>query len=114
MESLTHFRLEDILVRKEVKVVADIKKTIDVLLNMMPENEEEGEALSVAILILRDKLRSSDSKNGCECCSGDEALYYKDGEHCAFVDSTGEIMVTVQNRIMRFKVNCCPNCGKKF
>lgn len=94
--------------------MADIKKAIDVLLNMMPENEEEGEALSVAILILRDKLLSSDGKNGCECCSGDKALYYKDGEHCAFVDSTGEIMVTVQDQIMRFKVKRCPNCGKKF
>lgn len=94
--------------------MADIKKAIDVLLNMMPENEEEGEALSVAILILRDKLLSSDGKNGCECCSGDEALYYKDGEHCAFVDGTGEIMVTVQDQIMRFKVKRCPNCGKKF
>lgn len=94
--------------------MADIEKAIDSLLNMMPENEEESEALSAAILALRDKLPSASGKNGCECCSGDESLYYKDGEHSAFVDSIGEVMVTVQDRSMRFQVKHCPNCGKRF
>lgn len=30
------------------------------------------------------------------------------------IDSKGEIMVTVKDNIMRFKVDFCPKCGKKF
>lgn len=51
---------------------------------------------------------------GCNCCLGDESLYWMDNENNAFVDSKGEVMVTVKDRLMRFKVNYCPNCGKKF
>lgn len=51
---------------------------------------------------------------GCDCCQGDEALYWKDNENNAFVDSKGEILVTVKDKAMRFKVKCCPNCGKEF
>ena len=52
---------------------------------------------------------------GCECCIGDEALYWKDSENNAFVDSNnGEILVTVKDHIMKFQVKCCPNCGRKF
>lgn len=53
-------------------------------------------------------------KNGCECCCGDEALYYVDSENCAFIDSDGEMMVTVNERDFMFRVKYCPNCGMKF
>lgn len=51
---------------------------------------------------------------GCECCLGDEPLYWKDNENNAFVDSKGEILVTVKDRIMRCKIKYCPNCGRGF
>lgn len=51
---------------------------------------------------------------GCECCIGDEALYWKDAENNAFIDSKGEVLVTVKDKIMRYKVKFCPNCGRRF
>lgn len=56
----------------------------------------------------------SETVVGCECCIGDEALYWKDNENNAFVDSKGDVLVTVKDHMMRFKVKCCPNCGRKF
>lgn len=53
-------------------------------------------------------------KVGCDCCNGDEALFYQDDGNCAFVDSHGEIMATVKGHIMRFTVDCCPKCGRRF
>lgn len=50
----------------------------------------------------------------CECCQGDEALYWKDNENNAFVDSKGEMLVTVKGKEMRFKIKCCQNCGREF
>lgn len=51
---------------------------------------------------------------GCECCLGNESLYWKDNENNAFVDSKGEVLTTVKDRIMRYKVKYCPNCGREF
>ena len=51
---------------------------------------------------------------GCNCCLADEAVYWKDNENNAFVDSKGEIMVVVKDKLLRFKVKYCPNCGRKF
>ena len=52
--------------------------------------------------------------NGCDCCLGDKAVYWKDNENNAFVDSKGEMMVVVKDKLLRFKVECCPNCGNRF
>ncbi len=51
---------------------------------------------------------------GCDCCMGDVALYWRDGQNNAFVDSKGEILVTAKDKTMRFMVKYCPNCGRKF
>lgn len=51
---------------------------------------------------------------GCNCCQSDKALYWTDDENNAFVDNRGDMLVTVKDKTMRFKVKCCPNCGKKF
>lgn len=51
---------------------------------------------------------------GCDCCQGDEALFWKDNENNAFVDSKGKMMVTVGGKTMRFSVKYCPNCERKF
>lgn len=59
-------------------------------------------------------LENNQKQIGCECCLGDEPLYWKDNGSNAFVDSKGEILVTVKDRIMRYKVKHCPNCGRKF
>lgn len=55
-----------------------------------------------------------DENAGCDCCQGDEALYWADDENNAFVDSRGDVLVTVKGITMRYKVKCCPNCGKEF
>ena len=54
------------------------------------------------------------ANKGCNCCNGDEALFWKDNENNAFVDRNGEMLVTVKDHTMRFKVKCCPNCGRKY
>lgn len=51
---------------------------------------------------------------GCDCCLGDNAIYWQDNENNAFVDSKGEMMVMVKDRLIRFKVKYCPNCGTAF
>ena len=51
---------------------------------------------------------------GCDCCLGDEAVYWQDNENNAFVDSKGEMSIMVKDKLMRFKVKFCPCCGKKF
>lgn len=64
------------------------------------------------ISMLIDEIKHNDI--GCDCCNGDEALFYQDNKNCAFVDSHGEIMVVVKDHTMRFKVDCCPKCGRRF
>lgn len=74
-----------------------------------------GEKASEQLQTLCDKLdQIIYGDKGCECCAGDTALFWKDEYNSAFVDSKGEIMVTVKDHIMRFKVPYCPNCGRKF
>ncbi len=50
----------------------------------------------------------------CNCCCGDEALYYEDSENSAFIDSNGEIMVTANGSDFIFRVKYCPNCGTRL
>lgn len=50
----------------------------------------------------------------CNCHEGDEALYYKDNNNCAFIDSKGEMSVTVEGHTMTFNIKACPKCGHKF
>ena len=51
---------------------------------------------------------------GCDCCNGDDALFYKDNENNAFIDSHGEMLVTSGDHSVRFQVRHCPNCGREF
>jgi transcriptional regulator with XRE-family HTH domain len=50
----------------------------------------------------------------CECCRGDEALYWKNIDNNAFIDNNGEILVTVCGNSLTFTVKKCPNCGREF
>lgn len=54
------------------------------------------------------------SKQGCNYCHGDEALWWKDEKNSAFIDSHGEIMVIVNGSEARFNVSRCPQCGFDF
>lgn len=51
---------------------------------------------------------------GCDCCAGDEPVIYKDSDNCVFVDSKGELFVSVKGHIIRGHVDYCPKCGRKF
>lgn len=53
-------------------------------------------------------------KDGCSCCHGDEAVYYRDNENNAFIDHTGEMLVTAHDHTIRFHVDRCPKCGFVF
>ena len=50
----------------------------------------------------------------CPCCRGDLALFWRDNENNAFVDSRGEVSVFVHDHLIRFSVEYCPHCGRKF
>ena len=50
----------------------------------------------------------------CNYCNGDEAVFWKDNQNNVFVDSKGEMMVTANDQIIRFKVMRCPMCGRKL
>lgn len=51
---------------------------------------------------------------GCNYCCGDEAVFYKDNENCVFVGMNGEMLAIAKDKSIRFKVNYCPMCGRKF
>lgn len=55
-----------------------------------------------------------EEQDNCDYCQGDVALYYEDNENCAFVDNEGEMLVTAHDKTIRFKVEYCPKCGRKF
>lgn len=85
----------------------DVESCMKILLAHVETRDEAADILdTLKPIMLND--------DGCSCCSGDEALFWKDDQNCAFVDSTGEIMVVVRDKAMRFKVDCCPKCGRKF
>jgi hypothetical protein len=50
----------------------------------------------------------------CNYCNGDEAVFWQDNMNNAFIDSHGEMLVTAKDRTIRFKVNRCTMCGRKF
>ena len=50
----------------------------------------------------------------CKCCAGDIPLYWKNNENNSFVASDGEILTTVSDKTMRYKVKYRPNCGRKI
>lgn len=50
----------------------------------------------------------------CPYCYGDKALYWEDEAHGAFIDRCGEMLVTIDGKEIRFKVDRCPKCGRVF
>ena len=52
--------------------------------------------------------------DGCNCCNGDEALFYQNGDTNAFIDSKGNVDIMIDGATMRFTVKNCPNCGRAF
>lgn len=50
----------------------------------------------------------------CNYCNGDEAVFWQDDDNNAFVDSKGEMLVTVNGYEVNFDVQCCPMCGRRF
>lgn len=85
----------------------DVENCIEILLNHVETRNEAADILDALEPIMFNE-------DGCSCCFGDEALFWKDDQNCAFVDSTGEIMVMVGDRTMRFNVDRCPKCGRRF
>lgn len=50
----------------------------------------------------------------CGCCHGDRAILWVDEYDNVFIDSKGEMAVTVNGATVTFKVNFCPMCGYRF
>lgn len=55
-----------------------------------------------------------ENKNDCNYCVGDDPIYYKDNDNCAFIDTRGELYMSISGKIARCKVEFCPKCGRKF
>lgn len=52
---------------------------------------------------------------GCDCCAGDLALFHDEQTgNFAFIDSKGNLFISVNGQEIEFKVDYCPNCGRKF
>lgn len=82
---------------------------------MMEDLVNDGEKSIEHLQSLCDKLDQIIHENdGCNCCNGDEALFYQNGDTNAFIDSKGNIDVMIDGATMRFTVNNCPNCGRVF
>ena len=74
-----------------------------------------GEKSVKHLQTLCDKLDQIIHENdGCDCCNGDEALFYQNGDSNAFIDSHGNVDVSIDGATMRFSVKYCPNCGREF
>ena len=63
---------------------------------------------------VRVTMENRSATLGCPCCQGDVALFWANNENNAFVDSHGEILVTAHDHKIRFNVDYCPRCGRKF
>ena len=50
----------------------------------------------------------------CNYCNGDAAIFWKDENNHAFVDSKGEMLVVAHSHEVRFQVDRCPMCGRLF
>lgn len=50
----------------------------------------------------------------CIYCYGDKALFRKDDQNSAFIDSKGEMLVYANGQEIRFHVDRCPMCGRRF
>lgn len=59
-------------------------------------------------------LKGTNKKVLCPCHEGDEAVWWQNENYNAFIDSNGEMMVTINGYEKCFPVDCCPKCGKKF
>lgn len=82
---------------------------------MIEDLVNDGEKSIEHLQSLCDKLDQIIHENdGCNCCNGDEALFYQNGDTNAFIDSKGNIDVMIDGATMRFTVNNCPNCGRAF
>lgn len=51
----------------------------------------------------------------CVCHTGDTPVYsISDGTRGVFINDTGEMLCVIDNNVLRFNVQYCPVCGKKF
>lgn len=89
---------------------------LELVENLMTEDLVNGGEKSVEHLqSLCDKLDQIIYENdGCDCCNGDEALFYQNEDTNAFIDSKGNIDVMTDDATIRFSVKRCPNCGREF
>ena len=89
---------------------------LELVENPMMEDLVNGGEKSVEHLQnLCDKLDQIIHENDvCNCCNGDEALFYQNGDTNAFIDSKGNVDVMIDGATMRFTVKNCPNCGRVF
>lgn len=89
---------------------------LELVENPMMEDLVNGGEKSVEHLQnLCDRLDQIIHENdGCNCCNGDEALFYQNGDTNAFIDSKGNVDIMIDGATMRFTVNNCPNCGRAF
>lgn len=53
-------------------------------------------------------------ERGCECCNGKEPIMYLNDDNFAIIDIAGEMVVVASGNATRFKIKCCPNCGRRF
>lgn len=91
------------------------QKLFDEVLNFVKEDANMQGMVSLDDeLIFGFTKEYKDKQSDCDCCQGDEALYWVNDSNNAFVDSKGNILVTVKGMTMQFKVKYCPNCGRKF
>lgn len=90
------------------------KDTASRLLQAMIDSTDELQTDPAYVEAMKAGQEALAGVVGCGCCLGDEPLFWEDDENCAFVDSKGEVLVTVKDHIMRFKVKYCPNCGHEF
>lgn len=92
------------------------RNDLELVENPMMEDLVNGGEKSVEHLQnLCDRLDQIIHENdGCNCCNGDEALFYQNGDTNAFIDSKGNVDVMIDGATMRFTVKNCPNCGRAF
>lgn len=53
-------------------------------------------------------------EHNCPYCRGDEALFWHDSDKNAFIDSNGNMLITLDGHNVEFQVDYCPKCGRPF
>lgn len=92
----------------------EIERAAKHIFNMMPQNQEEAQYLSLAIRAICEK---AEREKGCEYCTIDSStrkVLGWDGSNDAISISFGDDLDGIDSDSWEFEIRFCPMCGRRL